>query len=318
MYIYIYIWKRWNKFCWSNQPSPYDVALTAKWAVVRVLGAKICKKYSCSLNGPSLLTRLHWKRPGHSRGAAGIWGIEILAAPVSPVLCRETGVPTSKDNTERGSVQLRGQGFDKHKAFRIRRVSTEIFPVTWHIQVFQVWAQWHDIKDRLIGDVVTARHLQPPQFWTALGNGVESSVCEPPAATNNYRLQHETYVGCILTKPPGQHFKSPVYVDCLAGQANSPPKSRVPGKVVPAAAHTGAAAQLVGGQEGEYLDHGVVGQPVYVGLFLLVLGCQPDEGMSETGWRRRVDHGNSFPSDWGWRRRRPSAILETGGIRWKY
>ena len=260
------------------------------WTFVRVLCAKIYKKYSCCLNRPSLLA----------------------------VLCEETGKPTSKASAERESVQLWTQKFDKYEAFRIRGIRTEIFPVTWHIQVFQVWAQWHDIKDRLIGDVVTARHLQPPQFWTALGNGVESSVREPPAATNNYRLQHETYVGCILTKPPGQHFKSPVNVDCLASQANSPPKSGVPGKVVPAAAHTGTAAQLVGGQEGEYLDHGVVRQPVYVGLFLLVLGRQPDERMSETGWRWRMDHGNCFPSDWGWRCWRPSAILETRWIRWKY
>lgn len=45
------------------------------------------------------------------------------------------------------------------------------------------------------------------------------------------------------------------------------------------------------------MDHGLVGQPVDVGLLLLLLGCQPDEGVSEAGGRGRVDHGHRFPSD---------------------
>ncbi|KAF7240482.1 E3 ubiquitin-protein ligase MARCH11 [Varanus komodoensis] len=142
----------------------------------------------------------------------------------------------------------------------------------------QVRTQRDHVEDCLIGDVVAARHLQLPQFWAALSDGVESSVREPPAATDNYCLQHEADVGGVLAKPPGQHLQGPVHMDSLARQANRPPEPRVPGEVIPAAAYAGTAAQLVGGQKGEDLDHGVVREPVDTGLLLLKPRGRPDEG----------------------------------------
>lgn len=191
-------------------------------------------------------------------------------------------------------------------------------PFTWHIQVLQVGAEGHHVKDSLVGDIVTAWDFQAPQFWAALGNGVKPSVREPPAATDSYGFQHETDVGCVLAQPAGQHLEGAVHVDGLARQANSPPEARVPGQVVPAAAHAGAAAQLVGGQEGEDLDHRVVREPLYAGLFLLGFGGQPDERVGEAGRGRGVDQGHSLPGDGGRGGGRTPSILKSGQVRWTY
>lgn len=176
--------------------------------------------------------------------------------------------------------------------------------------MFQVWTQGHYIKNRLIGNVVATRYFQLPQFWAALSNGVKSSVCEPPAATNNYRLQHETDVWGVLAKSSCQHLQSPVHIDCLPYQANSPPKSRVPSKIIPAAAHASTAAQLVGGQKRKYLDHRKVRKPVDIGLFFLKPRGSMNERVGEASGRRRVNHCNGLSGDRRGRCRRFFSILQ--------
>lgn len=184
--------------------------------------------------------------------------------------------------------------------------------------MLQVGAEGHHVKDGLVGDVVTARDLQSPQFGAALGNGVKPSVREPPAATDRHGLQHEADVGCVLAEPAGQHLEGAVHVDGLARQADSPPEPRVPGQVVPAAAHAGAAAQLVGGQEGEDVDQRVVREPLDAGLLLLRSGGEPDERVGEAGRRRGVDHGHRLPGDGGRGGGRAPSILKPGQVRWAY
>lgn len=184
--------------------------------------------------------------------------------------------------------------------------------------MLQVGTQGHHVEDGLVGDIVTARDFQSPQFRAALGNGVKPSVREPPAATDSYGFQHETDVGCVLTESAGQHLEGAVHVDGLARQADSPPEPRVPGQVVPAAAHAGAAAQLVGGQEGEDLDHGVVREPLYAGLLFLGSGGEPDERVGEAGRGRGVDHGHCLPGDGGGGGGRALSILKSGQVRWTY
>lgn len=184
--------------------------------------------------------------------------------------------------------------------------------------MLQVGAEGHHVEDRLVGDIVTAGDLQSPQFGAALGNGVKPSVREPPAAADSDGFQHETHVGCVLAESAGQHLEGAVHVDGLARQADSPPEPRVPGQVVPAAAHARAAAQLVGGQEGEDLHHALVRQALDAGLLLLRAGGEPDERVGEAGRGRGVDHGHRLPGDGGRGGGRAPSILKSGQVRGTY
>ena len=184
--------------------------------------------------------------------------------------------------------------------------------------MLQVGTEGHHVEDCLIGDVVAAGDFQPPELRAALGNGVKTSVREPPAATDTDGFQHETDVGCVLTQSAGEHLEGAVHVDGLARQADSPPEARVPGQVVPAAAHARAAAQLVGGQEGEDLHHGVVREPCDAGLLLLGPGGQPNERVGEASRGRGVDHGHRLPGDGGRGGGRAPSILKSRQVGWAY
>lgn len=125
------------------------------------------------------------------------------------------------------------------------------------------------------------------QLRAALGQNVQPPVGEPLAAVDHHRLQRQAHVGRVLTQPVGQHPDGAVGVEQLSGELDGAPQPRVPRQIVPAAADTRTAAQLVGGKVGEDLQEcGVreeVDEGVGVGLRL------PGAGVG--AWLR-VDDGH--------------------------
>lgn len=95
----------------------------------------------------------------------------------------------------------------------------------------------------------------------------------------------------------GQDPDGTVGVEQLSGQPDSAPQPRVPRQVVPTAAHTCTAAQLIGGEVGEDLQKGVVGQEVNWGV-VVGFGLA---GASVSA-RLRVDHGDCLGGGRGGRR----------------
>jgi len=172
--------------------------------------------------------------------------------------------------------------------------------------VFQARAAGHHLEHGLVGDVVTAGDLQAAQLGAALSHHAQPAVREPFAAARHHRLQGQTHVGRVLAQPVGQHPDGAVGVKQLAGQPHGAPQPRVPRQVVPAAADAGAAAQLVGGQMGEDLQEGVVGQEVHGGV-VVALGL----ARAGAGARLGVHHGDGLGA--GRRgRRRVGVIAVTG------
>lgn len=155
--------------------------------------------------------------------------------------------------------------------------------------MFQVGAAGHHLKHSIVRDVITASDLQATQLRAALGHHVQPPVGEPFAAIHHHRLQGQTHVRGVLAQPVGQHPDGTVGVQQLSRQPHGAPQPRVPRQVVPAAAHSGAAAELVGGEMGEDLQEGVVGEEVDGGVvvaFGLAGAC--------VGARLGVDHGDGL------------------------
>lgn len=156
--------------------------------------------------------------------------------------------------------------------------------------MLQVGAAGHHLKHRLVGDVVAAGHLQAAQFRAALRQHVQRPVRQPLAAVHHHRLQGQAHVGRVLTQPVGQDPDGPVDVEQLPRQPDGGPQPGVPGQVVPAAAHSGASAQLIGGEVGEDLQQGVVGEDVDGGVVVVGFGLAG----ARVGAGLRVDHGDGF------------------------
>lgn len=95
---------------------------------------------------------------------------------------------------------------------------------------------------------------------------MQPPVGEPLAAVHHHRLQGQTHVRRVLAQPVGQDPDGPVGVEQLPRQPDGAPQPGIPRQVVPAAADAGAAAQLIGGEVGEDLQEGVVGEEVDGGV----------------------------------------------------
>ena len=170
--------------------------------------------------------------------------------------------------------------------------------LTRDVQMLQVGAARHHLEYGLVGHVVAASHLQAPELRAARGHRVEPPVGEPAAAAHHHRLQGQADVGRVLAEASRQHPQSAVDVQHVARQLNGPPEPRVPGQVVPAAAHAGAAAQLVGGQVREDLQEGVVRQDVDGRLLLVAQVPRAPVPAGEAGGRG-VHHGNGLRGEGG-------------------
>lgn len=128
--------------------------------------------------------------------------------------------------------------------------------------MFQVGAAGHHLKHSLIRDVITASNLQVTELGAALSHHKQPPVGEPLAAIHHHCLQGQTHVRGVLAQPMSQDPDGTVGVQQLARQPHSAPQPRIPRQVVPPAAYTCAAAQLIGGEVGEDLQKGVVGEEV--------------------------------------------------------
>lgn len=95
---------------------------------------------------------------------------------------------------------------------------------------------------------------------------MQPTVGEPFAAIHHHGLQGQTHVRRVLAQPVGQDPDGTVDVKQLSGQPDGAPQPRVPRQVVPAAAYASAAAQLIGGEVGEDLEKGVIGEEVNGGV----------------------------------------------------
>lgn len=155
--------------------------------------------------------------------------------------------------------------------------------------MFQVGAARHHLEHGVVGDVVTAGDLQAAQLRAALSHHVQPAVREPLAAVHHHRLQGEAHIRGVLAQPVGQHPDGSVDVQQLPRQAHGAPQPRIPRQVVPPPTHACAAAQLIGGEVGEDLQEGVVGEEVDGGVVVAfrLAGARVGAGC-------RVDHGDGL------------------------
>lgn len=128
--------------------------------------------------------------------------------------------------------------------------------------MFQAGTAGHHLKHSLIRDVITASNLQSAKLRAALSHHMQPAVSEPLAAVHHHRLQGQAHVWGILTQPVGQDPDGTVSMEQLSSQLDGAPQPRVPGQVVPTAANTCGATQLIGREMREDLQKGVIREEV--------------------------------------------------------